>query len=1184
MSDQVLLLPRTTFRPPSPQGRRRPGRRLNPIMEEEPEQIRNSFVAPPQPTTTTTTRRRSNSRLSLEHHDKIEQWLSPMSDHFPTPRGQHFLAAPIFPATPSCVSSDTEPEPELDHEDDDASSQASSSNPSVQWHNQRRGSANSHRDSIMTDVTEFDDLYDVSDNDTEETDSEETSRKQRLQANGITRNRSGTSRSLRRTPSSASTSSTTSPAARGASRELRRSLAPLVIPEEATAAAAAAAKKKMNLLSPVPPTPPSAVAMSPAVKNFMARHQAQAIPRVSAPPSLDGSAMSESEDGEGDEFEEGEMAQMSAPPTPLIGAQVDSPDREVMEWGGVHLQPGALETLQALAGNGEDYEGGEEQAQIIEVVMPAVSRGVEMAQASPRLPRGLGLLARGTSSASASSKKDRNSLADLTRLEIPSPGGFFSELSSASRRTWNSQTSNNGNPPTSTTAENFYKIPWNRGTAEKVPPPPPRPLHLDDLPSAIVERVIEMPSRDQASEDLPTAIRVVETPVPITARRVPLTPGLPQESQSQQSQSQQQSHSQQGEVVEGDQQQQPLSPVDVNEIIDEYRRHEFATAKQLEETALSHLDRTQMWLTAQRAYLQGVVGFSEEVSTEEPAKQAEGEDETTPEIPVSVSVMAAPEIPAEATVAPKKAVRFSEVVQKQSIPRSLPSKLTRQESAYYRAFTDYLIRTCASDVFIHRQPRFEALQAQRACLRDTHRSQLLGKFQLSVVPQSAKKRMSTNVVRGDDVVVDDAPEKLRADKEAEALAQMHLATWHVAATKLLNGGKLISAPVSKRLLARQSYTTPNGTSSVTTKDRPRILDLGGQGACDWAWHAALQYPNAKVYTLTTKAIRQLSNSNIRGPPNHRNIAVPSLAHPLPFADAHFDLVSARELHSLLKVTGENGVDEWDAVLKECMRVLKPGGYLEFGLLDADIMNAGPLGNAKAVEFGFALQTLGYDPNPTRGFLGRLQGAGFEGVRRAWVCLPVGPKRPPRTPRPAPVSIPTATPAPAPTTSTSTSAPNRPISTASAATTPRTHRLSALVTGSTEPIAPITGLAASWSWERWLLRAEMERAAGQLRLGCPGSGLLGDTSNPRASVMTKGAGKMSADVHAVVEEGRGMGSAFRMLRGYARKPMDGSSSSSKVPVKQVPTVNPHNAPTGSLPAVPPPRRGSIRICLDTMSLV
>jgi SAM-dependent methyltransferase len=532
----------------------------------------------------------------------------------------------------------------------------------------------------------------------------------------------------------------------------------------------------------------------------------------------------------------------------------------------------------------------------------------------------------------------------------------------------------------------------------------------------------------------------------------------------------------------------------VTEIVQDY---DVDYVRQQEENATSHSDRTQRWLMAQRAYLKGVVDISDE---DEPQSDDEvfsaRVEEKKPEVPAKDEVKE----PEDAVAAPKKkTVRFSEAVETTKIPKALPSKLNRQESAYWRAFADMTVRSQGQDVFVHRLPRFEALQAQRVSLREAHRNQLLGKYQLSVLPQSAKKRMSSNVVRGDDQLTDD-PDKIRADKEHEALLQMSMSTWHVAATKLLNGGRLIAAPIAKRL-ARQSRMLP-GPDGVS-RDRARILDLGGMGTGDWAWHAALQYPNTKIYTITTKAIRQLSNCNIRGPPNHRHVAVDRLTR-LPFGDDQFDLISARELHSTLKMFGENGEDEWEACLTECLRVLKPGGYIEYSVLDSDIMNAGPLGLAKSVEFGYTLQTLGYDPSPSKMFVNRLYRAGFEDVRRAWMCLPVGPK-----PRAAKAAA-------APSSTPRDPATGLPVPTV---------RLEAMVTGEADNVAAVTGFVAGWSWERWILRTEMEKNAGSLRLA--------DTVT--AGDKIREAGNAIKDVHAIVEEGRVKGAGFRMLRGYARKP-------------------------------------------------
>lgn len=921
------------------------------------------------------------------------------------------MSAPILPSSPSSDSVD------------EGSSPSSSSNP---W----------KRTSSCTDVTEFDDIYDASDNEDPKRMSSRKSSIKRQSSSGPTRAKQSLAKF---SPSH---------------RDLPKLTIPASEDQHADAWSGRPAFKK--LMSPVPPTPPAKVEMSPAVMSLMHAQQSLDVPTISAPPSLDGSLSSE------------QMAAMSAPPTPVIGAEDHSTADN--DWSGVQLQPGALAILRALSGSSDVTEEEYQTAQVIEI---PVEPAREMQQQTPRRfnahPRpSLRLFT-----------EEQGSLNGLTRLDIPSPGGFFSGLSPRTRHTWHmpSMTPDDIAPPTSTTAEQFYRLPWNDdqpapplpAVPQTLPPPPPRPQRFanlqapslppveqivevrttrsDGIPTArpaILEQVVEI--KDDESQGFPTARRVVELSDPSTSSAT---------------------------LAE------PLSPHDdvvATEIVVDY---DAEYARKQQQAALSNLDRTELWLMAQKVYLKGV--HFEEVQPE-PDTTLEPETEII-HVEDSARVKtpepeASPEAPA---IQRKKTVRFSEIVIKTDIPRSLPLKLLRQESAYYRAFQEYVIRSRSQDSYVHRLPRFEALQAQRVSLREQHRNQLLGKYQLSVVPQSAKKRMSANVARGDDVIIDD-PEKLKREKEAEALSQMAVSNWHVSAVKMLNGGRLFTAPLAKRLARLSRLAGP--------KERARILDLGGQATCDWAWHCAITYPNTKVYTATTKAIRQLSNSNIRGPPNHRQVAVERLAK-LPFPDNYFDLVSARELHSILKFVGENGEDEWESCLKECMRVLKPGGYLEFSLLDSDIMNAGPLGLAKSVEFGFALKTLGYDPSPTKMFLGRLQRTGFGDIRRAWMCLPMGEK-----------------------------AVQRQIIRDSVGCEVKLE-LEAMVLGSTENVASICGLAGSWAWEKWLLRCEAEK------LNCEDR--LLETAEIRE------AGMCLEGVPAIMEEGRKCGACWRVLNGFARKP-------------------------------------------------
>lgn len=891
----------------------------------------------------------------------LAAYLSPLSEHFPTPRGKNFMSAPI-PASPTSSQNESiSPAGSI--------SPAPSSTP---W----------TRDSYTTDATEFDDLYDVS---SDEESRRKSTIRRKNNTNQATTKRFSTGSNL--------------------TRATRNELPSLTIPSEGDPWPGHAAFKLLT--SPVPPTPPPKMPMSPAILSYL---QSQEVPSSSAPPSLDGSLSSE------------QMAALSAPPTPDIGNESDS--EENLWGGGVQLQPAAMATLQALAGEDDLFQLQTEQVIELTNVPQGSSPLREMQQRLPPLVTNIH-----RNDSIVLSPEQQRCLSSLTRLEIPSPGGFFSALSAGARHTWHlvAITPESARPPSSTTAEHFYKTPWS---------------------SRPVERIVEVSEHSETMSDgLPTAKPTVHQLNSEVDQPVELRPEL--------------QHEDSDDTVKG---LQPFKPpeeetVIPDEILTDYNA-DYLTM--LNNGAVANLDRTGIWLAAQSSFLAQLIN------------PTEARDDEAALLQRAASVKSQKEA-IEAESAPRKTVRFSDVVSiSGDIACPLP-KIGRQESAYFRAFLTFIDRSRYRDTFIHRIPRFEAIQSLRVNFSDAHRSQLLSKYQLSVVPLSAKRRMSANVARGDEITPED-PEKLKRDKEYEALQQMAPASWNVMALKLLNGGRLIAAPVAKRL-ARLSSMGPklNGTP----RDRARILDLGGQATCDWAWHCALEYPNTKVYTITTKALRQLSNSNIRGPKNHRQVAVDRLFK-LPFKDNQFDLISAREIYTILREQAPNGQDEWEACLKECMRVLKPGGYLEFSIMDSDIVNAGPLGLAKSVEFGFSLKTLGYDPWPTKLWLGRLRNAGFIGIKRAWLFLPMGAKIEDKIVNRDSLGVEVKL------------------------------ELEAMVTGSTDNAASICGIVGGWAWEKWLLRCQVQTVGSEGNL---------------------------EGVQDIIEEGRACGAGWRTVSGWGRKPLD-----------------------------------------------
>jgi len=111
------------------------------------------------------------------------------------------------------------------------------------------------------------------------------------------------------------------------------------------------------------------------------------------------------------------------------------------------------------------------------------------------------------------------------------------------------------------------------------------------------------------------------------------------------------------------------------------------------------------------------------------------------------------------------------------------------------------------------------------------------------------------------------------------------------------------------------------------------------------------------------------------------MASPSI---LPFPDGAFDVVSARTLHVYLHK------NNYESALKEVIRVLAPGGILHFSVMDAiPTCSTGTLLDELSGSFEADLQKVGYDAQPTRHLLSRLRRAGFMGIKRMRLALPIG---------------------------------------------------------------------------------------------------------------------------------------------------------------------------------------------------
>ncbi|CZT22904.1 uncharacterized protein RCC_08611 [Ramularia collo-cygni] len=476
------------------------------------------------------------------------------------------------------------------------------------------------------------------------------------------------------------------------------------------------------------------------------------------------------------------------------------------------------------------------------------------------------------------------------------------------------------------------------------------------------------------------------------------------------------------------------------EIVSEVAEIDETYNEVLEKTAAANIDRTQLWLSAQTTYMEAIC---EEDEVTVSFKDVQDAVPRTPDQPTPPSTDSSPS---------KKSVRFAEYQTESPVAMPEPAQSKRvspiHDGTFWEGWRHAKRSQRARDVFQHRQARAEAEQVRRVSLPKEHADQLQGKYEITSSERLASQRPVSSFLP---VAEDDESVAIiaQAAKERQALEQMQSSAWHLAAQKEVNGGKLLTSPIVQSFKGRKDV---------------RILDVAGQAHCSWAWNVALEHPDATIYTtVSSDAEAHVAESSMDGPANHFVVASPKLWE-LPFESNYFDVVSARNLYAHLKTVWPKGcaADEWDLTLRECLRVLKPAGYLEFDLLDAEMVHAEDANQALGVEFAFNLKTRGYEPCSGKSFLPRLKRAGFCEIKRAWMVLPVADVVPRWSD--------------AGKTSNKSAIVERCV-----AADGSVSEFKAPLTGSTQDVRAMTGLVGARMWEQWMLKLNSEMGRNEKRV-------------------------------------------------------------------------------------------------------
>ncbi|KAF3941683.1 hypothetical protein ABW19_dt0209262 [Dactylella cylindrospora] len=214
--------------------------------------------------------------------------------------------------------------------------------------------------------------------------------------------------------------------------------------------------------------------------------------------------------------------------------------------------------------------------------------------------------------------------------------------------------------------------------------------------------------------------------------------------------------------------------------------------------------------------------------------------------------------------------------------------------------------------------------------------------------------------------------------------EMKVRLWALMTSRWLSFGRVLVSPAHEEI----RNAGPTGS---------RILVVDGLGNDDWSFYCSLNYLNAKVYNLTpSQATYPMSpaggksaapNSPGDNLSNHYQIHHASFASPFPFPSGFFSVVTFRFLPATSDAL-------WPFIISQCMRVLKPGGYLELSVLDIDMVNMGPRTKRTIEEIKLNLRkhqagngSDWFKKTPSEKALRLLAKRGFTDITRCRVGLP-----------------------------------------------------------------------------------------------------------------------------------------------------------------------------------------------------